>query len=48
MRIDPKKQDLIFLIFLIFIFVGLPFGIRAYDRHQKPKDILKGANEDKN
>jgi heme/copper-type cytochrome/quinol oxidase subunit 2 len=45
MRIYSKKQDIIFLILLIFIFVGLPFGIRAYDRHQKPKDILKGAKE---
>jgi len=45
MQIDPKKQDLVYLFFLILIIVGLPFGIRAYDRHQKPKDVLKGARE---
>ena len=45
MQIDPKKQDLVYLFFLILIIVGLPFGIRAYDRHQKPKTILQGARE---
>ena len=45
MQIDPKKQDLVYLFFLILIIVGLPFGIRAYDRHQKPKDVLQGARE---
>ncbi len=45
MQIDPKKQDLVFLLLIILIIVGLPFGIRAYDRHQKPKDILTGAKE---
>ena len=45
MQIDPKKQDLVYLFFLILIIVGLPFGIRAYDRHQKPKDLLNGAKE---
>lgn len=45
MQIDPKKQDLVFLFFLILIVVGLPFGIRAYDRLQEPRAILKGAKE---
>jgi heme/copper-type cytochrome/quinol oxidase subunit 2 len=45
MQIDPKKQDLVFLFFLILIIVGLPFGIRAYDRLQEPSDIIKGARE---
>jgi heme/copper-type cytochrome/quinol oxidase subunit 2 len=45
MRIDPKKQDLVFLFFIILIIVGLPFGLWAYDRHQKPKNILKEAKE---
>ena len=45
MQIDPKKQDLVFLIFLILIIVGLPFGIRAYDLHQKPTDVLNDARE---
>ena len=45
MQIDSKKQDLVYLFFLILIIVGLPFGIRAYDRHLKPKDVLQGARE---
>jgi heme/copper-type cytochrome/quinol oxidase subunit 2 len=45
MRIDPKKQDLVLLFLLVLIIVGLPFGIRAYDRHLKPKDVLQGARE---
>jgi hypothetical protein len=45
MRIDPKKQDLVLLFFLVSIIVGLPFGIRAYDRHLKPQDVLQGAQE---
>jgi heme/copper-type cytochrome/quinol oxidase subunit 2 len=45
MRIDSKKQDLILLVLLILIIVGLPFGIRAYDRHLEPKEILSGAKE---
>jgi len=45
MRIDSKKQDFILLVLLILIIVGLPFGIRAYDRHLEPKEILSGAKE---
>jgi len=45
MQIDPKKQDLVFLFFLILIIVGLPFGIRAYDSLQEPMDIINGAKE---
>jgi heme/copper-type cytochrome/quinol oxidase subunit 2 len=45
MRIDPKMQDLILLVLLILIIVGLPFGIRAYDRHLEPKEIRPGAKE---
>jgi len=45
MQIDFNKQDLVYLFFLILIIVGLPFGIRAYDRHQKPTAILQGARE---
>ena len=44
MRIDPIKQDLIFFILLVAIIVGLPFGIRAYDRHLELKEITNGAN----
>ena len=45
MRIDPKMQDLILLVLLILIIVGLPFGIRAYDRHLEPKEIRPGAKK---
>ena len=45
MQIDPKKKDLALLFFLILIIVGLPIGIRAYDRLQEPRDIIKGAKE---
>jgi len=45
MRIDPKKQDFVLLFLLILIIVGLPIGIRAYDRLQEPKGIIKGARE---
>jgi heme/copper-type cytochrome/quinol oxidase subunit 2 len=45
MRIDPIKQDLIFFTLLVAIIVGLPFGIRAYDRHLDLKEITNGAKE---
>ena len=45
MRVDPKMQDLIFLVLLILIIVGLPIGIRAYDRLLEPKEIPPGAKE---
>ena len=45
MRIIEKKLDLIFLILLIFIIVGLPFGIRAYDRRTWHKNVPPGTKE---
>jgi heme/copper-type cytochrome/quinol oxidase subunit 2 len=45
MQNDTKKKDFIYLVFLILIIIGLPFGIRAYDRHLEPKEILKEAKE---
>ena len=45
MQIEPKKQDLVLLFLLILIIVGLPIGIRAYDRLQEPSDRIKGARE---
>jgi len=33
MRNSHKKLDLFFLVFLILIIVGLPFGISYYDRY---------------
>jgi heme/copper-type cytochrome/quinol oxidase subunit 2 len=45
MQIDSKKQDLFFLLLLILIIVGLPFGIRAYDRSLEPKELAPGTKE---
>jgi heme/copper-type cytochrome/quinol oxidase subunit 2 len=42
---DPKKKDFILLLLLILILVGLPLGIRAYDRHLELKEITDGAKE---
>ena len=39
---EAKKRDLLYLFFLIVIIVGLPFGIRAYDRYLEPAAL--GAN----
>ena len=36
MRLDPAKRDIIYLILLISILIGLPLGIRAYDRRLAP------------
>jgi heme/copper-type cytochrome/quinol oxidase subunit 2 len=38
MKIESKKKDFVLLLFLILILVGLPLGIRAYDRHLEPKE----------
>jgi len=38
-----KKRDLIYLFFIVFIIIGLPFGIRAYDRYLEPKELTPGA-----
>ena len=43
MRMDPKKKDVILSVFLLLILVGLPIGIRAYDRHLEPKEIPDDA-----
>jgi heme/copper-type cytochrome/quinol oxidase subunit 2 len=45
MRNDTKKQDLVLLLLLILIIVGLPFGIRAYDRYLEPKATATAAKE---
>jgi heme/copper-type cytochrome/quinol oxidase subunit 2 len=45
MRIDAKKHDLVFLLLLILVIVGLPFGIRAYDLYLEPEEIQPGAKE---
>jgi len=35
-RIDPEKWDIFYLVLVIIVIIGLPFGIRAYDRHLNP------------
>jgi hypothetical protein len=45
MHIRDKSLDLIFLFSLILTIVGLPFGIRAYDRQVWKKNIPSGAKE---
>jgi heme/copper-type cytochrome/quinol oxidase subunit 2 len=45
MRNETKKQDLVLLLLLILIIVGLPFGIRAYDRYLEPKASATGTKE---
>lgn len=42
---ESKKHDLTYLVFLILIIVGLPFGIRAYDRYLEPKELAPGTKE---
>jgi len=45
MRSSGKKLDLIILFLLIVIIIGLPLGIRAYDRNLWPHKIPPGAKE---
>ncbi len=45
MHIRDKSLDLIFLFSLILTIVGLPFGIRAYDRQVWKKNTPSGAKE---
>jgi cytochrome c oxidase subunit 2 len=40
---ESKKRDLIYLFFIALIIIGLPFGIRAYDRYLEPKALTPGA-----
>ncbi len=42
---ETKKRDLIYLFFLILVIVGLPFGIRAYDRYLEPDALDSGTQE---
>ena len=45
MRLDPAQKDVIYLILLVSIVIGLPFGIRAYDRRLQPVQYIAGAQE---
>jgi heme/copper-type cytochrome/quinol oxidase subunit 2 len=43
MQITAIRKDVVLFIVLILIFIGLPFGIRAYDRLLEPQEIAEGA-----
>lgn len=46
MHINRKKRlDLFLLIILILVMVGLPLGIRAYDRHVWQDSLPPGSKE---
>ena len=45
MRIESKKQDIVYLLLLMIIIIGLPFGIRAYDRHLEPVNTSPDTRE---
>jgi heme/copper-type cytochrome/quinol oxidase subunit 2 len=45
MRRIKKKLDLLLLTLMVTILVGLPFGIRAYDREVKQQEVPAGAKE---
>jgi len=36
LHLNPAQKDVIYLILLVSIVIGLPFGIRAYDRRLEP------------
>ena len=42
---NPDKRDIVYLILLLLIVIGLPFGIRAYDRHLNPAQSNSVAKE---
>jgi len=42
---ESKKSDLIYFFILIFIIIGLPYGIRAYDSYLEPKEPNPDAKE---
>jgi len=44
-RVYSVKRDVIYLILLLLIVIGLPFGIRAYDRRLEPVQSITGAKE---
>ncbi len=40
---ESKKRDLFYFFVIISIIIGLPFGIRAYDRYLEPKELTPDA-----
>lgn len=45
MQESNKKLDLFFLVFLIMILAGLPFGISYYDRYVSSQKLLSSARQ---
>ncbi len=45
MRNSHKKLDLIFLVFLVLILVGLPFGISYYDQYASSQKLPLAASQ---
>jgi heme/copper-type cytochrome/quinol oxidase subunit 2 len=45
MRNSNKKLDLFFLVFLVLILVGLPFGISYYDQYASSQKLPSAARQ---
>ena len=45
MRMDSKKLDLFFLVVIVLVLAGLPFGISFYDRYAASKNIPPDAKQ---
>jgi cytochrome c oxidase subunit 2 len=45
MRSSYKKLDLLFLVFLVLILIGVPFGISYYDHHVSSGKIPRTARQ---
>lgn len=45
MPMESKQWDLVYLLILIIIILGLPFGIRAYDRLLEPPKLTSATQE---
>jgi heme/copper-type cytochrome/quinol oxidase subunit 2 len=45
MRADNKYLDVLFLLLLAVVIIGLPYGIRTYDRQVWQKKMEPGAKE---
>ena len=43
MQMEPKKRDRMYLFLIVSIIIGLPFGIRAYDRFLEPQELTPDA-----
>lgn len=45
MRSSHKKLDLFFLVFLVLILIGVPFGISYYDRYASSRKLPPAARQ---